>query len=188
MRIVSRALAIATITALASGVGLSASAQPAPGGPPSAQGQMGGQMGGGPGGRGMHGRHGQNMGDPAEHLKELRGDIGITAAQSAAWDAYAKVVLDNATQMRASHEGKGRHSFMEMSTADRLAQLLKQRAEREAAQAAVKTAADALLPVLDDTQKVRALMSLPGLAAPRHMMKQHAMRKMNHQGGGTSVN
>ncbi len=142
------------------------------------------------GGRGMHGGyHGRHMGDPAEHLGKLKTEIGITAAQTAAWDAYAKVVQDTAAKMKASREGMNRHAFMEMSTADRLATLMTRRDAREQARNAVKTAAEALLPVLDDTQKVRALMSLPGLAGPGPMMmKHHAMRKGPPTGAPTSVN
>ena len=192
MRIMTRALAVAALTAMVGGVGISANAQTTPAAPPAAnQGQMGGQMGGqmaGPmGGRGMHGGH--HMGDPAEQLGKLKTEIGITAAQTAAWDAYAKVVQDTAAKMKASHDGMNRHAFMEMSTADRLALLTKRRDTREQAHNAVKAAAEALLPVLDDTQKVRALMSLPGLSGPGPMMmKHHAMRKGPPTAAPTSVN
>lgn len=200
MRIMTRALAVAAITAMVGGVGISANAQTTPAAPaaPAGQGQMGSQMGGpmggqmgGPmGGRGMHGgHHGRHMGDPAEHLGKLKTEIGITAAQTAAWDAYTKVVQDTAAKMKASHDGMNRHAFMEMSTADRLALLTKRRDMREQAHGAVKAAAEALLPVLDDTQKVRALLSLPGLAGPGPMMmRHHAMRKMHQQAAPTSVN
>ncbi len=175
MRMINSALAIATIGAMLGGTALTASAQPAgPGsGPPAAHGSMA------PAARAMHGHA---MGDPAEHLKSLRTDIGITDAQAGAWDAYAKVVQDTATQMRASRQGMTRHTFMEMSTPERLALLLKQRDQREQARGAVKAAADALLPVLTDTQKVRALMELPGLAGPGMHMKRHAMRMHGHRG------
>ena len=185
MRMIKSALAIATIGAMLGGTVLTASAQPA--GPaaghpatPGAMAPMGGQMPGGmPGG--MHGSMpGHGMRDPAEHLKSLRADIGITDAQAGAWDVYAKVVQDTATQMRASRQGMNRHTLMEMSTPDRLAFLMKQRDQREKAHGVVKAAADALLPVLTDTQKVRALMELPGLAGPGMMMKHHAMRMQGH--------
>ena len=187
MRMIKSALAIATIGAMLGGTVLTASAQPA--GPaagqpatPGAMSPMGRQMHG-PMHGAMHGpMHGHGMGDPAEHLKALRADIGITDAQAGAWDAYAKVVQDTATQMRASRHGMSRHALMEMSTPDRLAFLMKQRDQREQAHAVVKAAADALLPVLTDTQKVRALMELPGLAGPGMMMKHHAMRMHGHGG------
>lgn len=191
MRIMTRALAVAALTAMVGGVGISANAQTTPAAPPAAnQGQMGGQMAGPMGGRGMHGgHHGHHMGDPAEQLGKLKTEIGITAAQTAAWDAYAKVVQDTAAKMKASHDGMNRHAFMEMSTADRLALLTKRRDTREQAHNAVKAAAEALLPVLDDTQKVRALMSLPGLSGPGPMvMKHHAMRKGPPTAAPTSVN
>lgn len=190
MSIMTRALAVAALTAMVGGVGFSANAQTTPAAPsaaPAAQGQMGGPMGG-PGGRMHGGHHGHAMGDPAEHLGKLKTEIGITAAQTAAWDAYAKVVQDTAAKMKASHDGMNRHAFMEMSTADRLATLLKRRDAQEQARNAVKTAAETLLPTLDDTQKVRALMSLPGLAGPGPMMmKHHAMRKGPPTAAPTSV-
>jgi LTXXQ motif family protein len=178
MRIMTRALAVAALTAMVGGVGISANAQTTPAAPPAAnQGQMGGQMGG------------HHMTDPAEQLGKLKTEIGVTAAQTAAWDAYAKVVQDTAAKMKASHDGMNRHAFMEMSTADRLALLTKRRDTREQAHNAVKAAAEALLPVLDDTQKVRALMSLPGLSGPGPMMmKHHAMRKGPPTAAPTSVN
>lgn len=186
MRMISSALAIATIGAMLGGTALTANAQPA--GPVSGQPATPGAMAptarpmSGPMHGPMHGpmqRHG--MGDPAEHLKSLRADIGITDAQAGAWDAYAKVVQDTATQMRASRQGMNRHALMEMSTPDRLAFLMKQRDQREQAHGVVKAAADALLPALTDTQKVRALIELPGLAGPgRMMMKHHAMRMHGH--------
>ena len=188
MRIMTRALAVAALTAMVGGVGISANAQTTPAAPPAAnQGQMGGQMAGPMGGRGMHGGH--HMGDPAEQLGKLKTEIGITAAQTAAWDAYAKVVQDTAAKMKASHDGMNRHAFMEMSTADRLATLLKRRDAQEQARNAVKTAAETLVPTLDETKKVRALMSLPGLAGPGPMMmKHHAMRKGPPTAAPTSVN
>jgi hypothetical protein len=181
---IPRTVAVATLSAMIGGLALTASAQPAGSGPPvvTKPGQMG-QMGQkGQMGRPMHGHHGRFMGDPAERLKALRAEIGITEAQSAAWDAYAKVVQDTATRMRAAMGQPNRHAFMEMSTQDRLAYLTKRREAREQASSAVKSAADALLPVLDDTQKVRALMTLPGLAPPHSFMKHHAMARMPHGG------
>lgn len=187
MRMISSALAIATIGAMLGGTALTANAQPA--GQASGQPATPGAMA--PMAHPMHGpmhgpmqRHG--MGDPVEHLKSLRADIGITDAQAGAWDAYAKVVQDTATQMRASRHGMNRHALMEMSTPDRLAFLMKQRDQREQAHGVVKAAADALLPALTDTQKVRALMELPGLAGPGRMMmmKHHAMRMHGHDAPG----
>ncbi len=179
MRMINSALAIATIGAMLGGTALTAVAQ-TPGSAPAAPAAPAAMA---PMGRAMHGpMHGHGMGDPAEHLKSLRTDIGITDAQAGAWDAYAKVVQDTATQMQASRQGMSRHALMEMSTPDRLAFLMKQRDQREQAHNVVKTAADALLPVLTDTQKVRALMELPGLAGPGMMMKHHAMRMQGHGG------
>lgn len=174
MRKITRALTAATIVAAIGIATGAAEAQPARMGAPQEASQTTRAAHHGPG-------PGRAMGDPAEHLKRLKEEIGITDAQSAAWDAYAKVVTETAERVRASMPDRPRHRFMEMSTTDRLAELTKARDAREQAHAQVKTAADALLPVLNDTQKVRALMTLPGLAPPHMMMRQHAMRP--HQGG-----
>ncbi len=183
MRKITRALAAATIAAAIGGgaIGIAsgaAQAQPARKGAPqeAVQPVRAAYHGHGPG---------SAMGDPAEHLKRWKDDVGITDAQTAAWDAYAKVVTETAERMRAEHTDRPRHRFMEMSTAERLAELTKARATREDGHAKVKAAAEALLPGLTDTQKVRALMTLPGLASPHMMMRKHAMRH-HHHGGPSS--
>lgn len=176
MRMITRAL---TVAALAGAIGAGAIA----GGAQAQPARMGASPEAGQPVRASHPGRGPGaaMGDPAEHLKRLREEVGITDAQAAAWDAYGKVVTETAERMRGARPDRSHHRFMEMSTTDRLAELTKMRDLREQGHAQVKAAADALLPVLSDTQKVRALMSLPGLAAPHMMMRQHAMRQ--HQGG-----
>jgi len=177
MRKFTRPLAAATIVTVMGGLSIAAHAQP-----------MRDASGDGRGPMMMHashhGRdHGARFGNPAEHLKRLKEEIGITEAQTAAWDAYAKVVQDTADRMRAGRPDGSRHRFMEMSTQERLDTLMKARDAREQAMAQVKAAADALLPVLSDTQKVRALLSLPGMASPRGMMRHHAMHRHGPHGG-----
>ena len=134
------------LTVILGGAAPAAIAQPA-GGPPPVAAQ----------GPGMHR-------DPAERLAALHDRLGITPAQGAAWDAYAKVLSDLAARHRAAHQPNERLRFLEMSTPERLALLQQRRAAREQDRAALTNAADALLPVLTDTQKVRAYMMLPGLA------------------------
>ena len=177
MRKFTRPLTAAAIATLMGGLSMAAAeAQPMREGPSDGRGPMMRAAHHGPG-------HGGQFGDPAEHLKRLKEEIGITPAQTAAWDTYAKVVQDNAEKMRALRPDGSRHRFMEMSTQERLDTLTKARDAREQAMAQVKAAADALLPTLTDTQKVRALMSLPGLAPPHMMMRQHAMRHDGPHGG-----
>jgi hypothetical protein len=182
MNIMTRAIAVATITAVMGGVAVDAIAQ-SPGGAASTV------TPGRPGDAMEHGRHGPQgraaFGDPAQRLARLKAEIGITQAQTEAWDAYAKVVQDTAAQLRAARGERKPFSFLEMSTADRLALLMKRRDEREQARAAVKGAAEKLLAVLDDAQKVRALLTLPGLAGPGPMMRHHAMHRPH---GGPSFN
>jgi hypothetical protein len=165
MKSFPRALAIAGLAAVMGGASLGAMAQP-------------GGSAHGAGGPGPMMRHMQaaRPTDPAEQLSQMREEIGITSAQAAAWDAYAKVVQDAATRMRAGHDKMKRVTFLEMSTQDRLAYLMQRRDEREQSHAAVKAAGDALLAVLTDTQKVRALLSLPGLAPAPFGHGRHAVR------------
>ncbi|MGE0420350.1 MAG: Spy/CpxP family protein refolding chaperone [Acetobacteraceae bacterium] len=182
MNIMSRALAVATITAVMGGVAFDAVAQSqGTAGPANAvtPGRHHGPMD-------RHGPHGPGFGNPTGRLDRLKTEIGITQAQAAAWDAYAKVVQDTWQQMRDARADRKPMAFLEMSTADRLALLTKRRDQREQAHAAMKTAGDDLLAKLDDAQKVRALLTLPGLAPPRALMRQHAI----HRGpmGGPSFN
>jgi len=184
MRKITRALTAATIAAAIGGGAIwinsgTAQAQPARMGASQEAGQP---MRVAHHGRGPGGGPGAMMGDPAEHLKRLKEEVGITDAQAAAWDAYAKVVTDTAERMRAARPDGSHYRFLEMSTADRLAELTKMRDLREQGHAQVKAAADALLPTLTDTQKVRALMTLPGLAAPHMMMRKHAMGHHHRHG------
>jgi periplasmic protein CpxP/Spy len=138
------------LTVILGGATSVAAAQPAGGPPPVAA-------------------HGPGMRhDPAERLAALHDRLGITPAQSAAWGAYAKVLSDLAARHQATHRRNERLRFLEMSTPERLALLQQRRSAREQDRAALINAADALLPVLTDTQKVRAYMMLPGLARHGH--------------------
>ncbi|MDR3535445.1 MAG: Spy/CpxP family protein refolding chaperone [Acetobacteraceae bacterium] len=139
---------------------------------------MQGNMGGGMMGmRGDH--HAFGFGDPSAHLATLKTDLGIKPEQTAAWDTYAKVVQDTAQQMQATRQGIDRDAVRSMSPQDRQAFMTKMRDQHVQAFATVKTAAQTLLPSLDDAQKAKAQSELPGLAAQgRHMMRHVGMGMM----------
>lgn len=179
MRKVNKILAIGAMVAAAAGVGLIARAEtPAPGAGPSF---MHGDMG--PGMMGMQGGpRGHDFGDPSAHLATLKTDLGIKPDQAAAWDTYAKVAQDTAEQMRAARNEIDRDVVRGMSPQDRQAFMTSIHERRANAFATLATAAQALLPSLDDAQKVKAQDELPGLTAHGPHMMRHA--GMGMMGGG----
>ena len=131
----------------------------------------------GPGmmGHGMMRQH--NGFDPTSHLASVKSELAITGQQNAAWDAYAKVVIDTATSMRASHEKVNPDTIHSMSNQDRANFMASHWDQRDKAQATVKAAAETLLTTLNDTQKIKAHYVLPGLS-------QRAEGPMMHGGMG----
>ena len=118
-----------------------------------------GMMGSGPG---MMGR----FGDSAAYLDGVKGELGITEAQGAAWKAYADTVSTAATQMQAMHASM----WDAMGTAtweERRDMMNRAFQARQQAFQAVHDAAQALLPLLTDLQKGKAEYILPGLARRR---------------------
>jgi hypothetical protein len=111
----------------------------------------------------MHGGPGQTQFDPAR-LDTLKSELGITAAQEAAWTKYAKAVQDAATTMSAVPAGIDPNTVRNMTPADRFAFVTKIREQGLKQFEAVRTAANELLATLDDTQKTKARNILPGLA------------------------
>src|SRR5436190_18400057 len=111
----------------------------------------------------MHGAPGQGLAD-AEHIDELKVELGITPAQEEAWSKYAKAVQDAAAAMKASREGVDPPAVSKMNPADRFAFVTKMREQGQKQFDTVKAAANELLTALDDKQKVEAVDILPGLA------------------------
>jgi hypothetical protein len=167
MRKITKIVGLGSVAAVAATVAWHALAQPPFSGP----------YGMGPGmmtGMGAHGPMGGRFADPATHLAALKTKLGVTAQQEQAWDAYAKAVEGAASSMKAARQafaGKSPHDF---SDADRQAFITRMRQQHEKNFAAVKTAAEKLLPTLDDAQKTKAKEILPGLAAPGPGMMWHA--------------
>jgi hypothetical protein len=136
-------------------------------------GMMKGMGGHGPGmmkGMGPGMMHGGALADPAQ-LETLKGELGITPAQEAAWSKYAKTVQDAAAAMKGARESVNPSTVMGMSPADRFAFATKMREQGQKQFETVRTAANELLSALDNTQKAKAGTLLPGLAfGPGPMM------------------
>ena len=147
-------------------------------GPPFMQGQGPGGMG--PGGMmGMHGQMGPGMRgqmgpgmrggpgftqfDPAR-IDTLKTELAITAAQEPAWTKYAKAIQDAAATMKTARESVDREAVSKMNPQDRFAFMSKMREQGQKQFETVQTAAKELLATLDDTQKIKAQETLPGLA------------------------
>jgi hypothetical protein len=107
--------------------------------------------------------------DPAR-FDALKSELGITAAQEAAWTAYTNTLRETATSMRASHEKVDMKALHGKSAEDRQAFVNGMQERHEKAFGTVKAAAEKLLAALDDTQKAKAKEILPGLATPGHAM------------------
>ena len=165
MKTSNKIIAIGAGVAAMSVLGVYAFAQQGPG-----HGGMGmghGMMNGmGPGvmqqGQGPMSGH---AGDPAERLAALKTDIAIKPEQTAARDAYSKVVTETAAAMQAHRAHASHDAIQKMEPKDREAFAASMQKQRQQAQSTIKAAADALLVQLDDTQREKARQSLPGLVA-----------------------
>jgi hypothetical protein len=129
-------------------------------------GMMKGMGGHGPGmmkgmGPMMHGRGA--FADSAQ-IDTLKGELGITTAQEAAWGKYAKAVQDAAAAMKTARESVDPSAVSKMPPSDRFAFVSKMREQGQKQFEAVRTAANELVAVLNDTQKAKANTMLPGLA------------------------
>lgn len=168
MNKLTKVLALGALLVTAGGTGMAAWADTTTPAAPQAQDSQPGWHGGGMMGH-HHGRHGFGFGDPAARLAKLKTELGIRPEQEGAWDAYAKTVQGTAQQMQAAHNGIDRKAVHEMLPQDREAFLAKMHEQRAQAFATVRTAAQTLLPSLDDAQKSKAQNELPGLAVHGHM-------------------
>lgn len=150
MKTRTKALAAAAVVALGA-LGTQALAAP-PEGPgagyhgPCHHGPGPQAMRGGPGGLGP------GFGLPAR-LAALEVELGITAEQEAAWADYVASLEEGAEAMQAMREQSRE-------------QRRQQRDEMRQRFGALKEAAEALLPTLDEAQQAKAAEILPGLAEP----------------------
>jgi hypothetical protein len=119
---------------------------------------MRGRMGG------MHGGQGARFADPAE-IADLKEELGITAAQEAAWTTYTKVLQDTASTVKTTREGVDRDAVARMTPQERFAFVTRMREQAQARHETLAAAAKELLATLDEEQKEIAEDALPGLVA-----------------------
>ena len=128
-----------------------------------------------PHGPGMSGGPGMGRGpalgrmvDPSAYLDGLKAQLGITVAQTTAWDAYAEVVKSHAAQMQDLH----RTMWESMPTAswqERRDMMNRTFEARQQSFAAVHDAALKLEPTLTAEQRTKAAGTLPGLLSASPM-------------------
>lgn len=120
-------------------------------------------MGGGHGG--MMGMTGPSTFVNPVNISALKTELAITQAQESAWDAYAKVLQDNASSAEAQHRTVDPNAIQAMSVEDRRQFMTTMMEQGQSRHNSVKAAAEALLPSLTDFQKGKATTILPGLAS-----------------------
>jgi hypothetical protein len=112
----------------------------------------------------MHGGQGARFADPAE-IADLKEELGITAAQEAAWTTYTKVLQDTASTVTTTREGVDRDAVARMTPQERFAFVTRMREQAQARHETLAAAAKELLATLDEDQKEIAEDALPGLVA-----------------------
>ena len=111
----------------------------------------------------MHKGPGSAFADPTQ-IETLKVELGITAAQDAAWGKYVKAVQDAAAANKTARESVDPDAVSRMTPSERFAFVSKMREQGQKQFEAVGTAANELLAVLDEGQKAKAGDLLPGLA------------------------
>lgn len=116
---------------------------------------MGGGWGNGGWGGGMMGRQ-PRMGAMVEgRLAYLKGELGITPAQQAAWDTYEKAVKQRVELMQDLHEGMTQ-TIQEGNATERMDARITGMEAMVESMKAMKPATEALYAVLTDEQKAIA--------------------------------
>lgn len=106
----------------------------------------------------------------AAKIEELKSELGVTAAQEAAWTQYAKVLRGAADSHKVMHEGKDRTAIRQMKPEDRRTFMLNMHEQRQKEFEAITAAANELYAALDDHQKTTADEILPGRVSGRPCM------------------
>ena len=175
MRKISKALAIAATVIAISGTSLVAVAQTGgPGYGSPGYGPMGSMHGWGGnvmmgGGYGMMPGWGGGFADPASRLAALKAELAIRPEQTAAWDAYVKAETDAMTQLQAIRDSIDFDKLRAMPWKEYQAYRGQIHDRRVAVFKTIQTARDALVAVLDASQKARLLPSGPGYFGPGMM-------------------
>ena len=117
----------------------------------------------------MMGAWGAGFADPTARLDVLKSQLAIRPEQTGAWDAYVKAVRDGATQMQTIRDSIDFDKLQTMTWQEHLAYMGQFHDRRAAALKPIQQAKDALVAVLDDTQKSRLLPSGPGYFGPGMM-------------------
>ncbi|UPY35615.1 Spy/CpxP family protein refolding chaperone [Sediminicoccus sp. KRV36] len=139
----------------------------------------------GPGmGHAMMGGQAPNSADATARLATLKAELGIRPEQTAAWNAYAATLQATGENMRTARPAD-MGAVHSMSPQDRQALMTGMQTRRDSALAAIRNAAEALLPALDDAQKAKAQQLLPGLAPHGPGMMRHAGMGMPFSGPGS---
>jgi hypothetical protein len=109
----------------------------------------------------------QHMGagivDPATRLAAVKRELRISAQQESAWDTYSKAVLGVAASLRTQHQDQ-MAAMQGGPTGDHNAVMARMHEQRQQMFDTIKTAAEALLGALDESQQTKARGILPGLA------------------------
>lgn len=179
MRTITKFLGAGAAVAAMGLAGAYAFAQQGPGFGPGRMGMEHGMMGQG------HGPQMGNVGDPATRLTAVKSELGIKPDQTAAWEAYAKVVTDTAAERRDHREHIDRDAVRNMQPGERQQHFSAMQSGRDQAAAKVKAAAETLLTKLDAAQQEKARSALPGLVAagPGQGMR-HGMMGESGMGSG----
>lgn len=122
---------------------------------------FGGAMGAGMMGSGMMG--GGMSGDPSGYLAAIKQNLGITARQEPAWDAYAKTVRDTVSSLWTTHYGVAMNAMHGGSSPQ--AVMTAMHDQQQQTFQTLRTAADKLVTTLNEAQKTKATDLLPGLAS-----------------------
>ncbi len=129
---------------------------------------MGGPMMGGPMIGGMCPMGGPDFAEG--RLAFLKAELGITQAQQAAFDAFAKVVKSHAEGRQESHHAMMQTMSQAQTLLDRLGASISMMEMRIGTMKEMNAALDKLYGALSDEQKLRADFLLPGMGGMRCFM------------------
>jgi len=131
--------------------------------------------------QGQQGRQGHGVLDSSQ-IEALRIELGITDDQESSWDKYAKVLQENAEEVKSIRKNIDREAIRKMSPEDRRKFRSGMRKQGQERFETVKKAANELLEALDEAQKAKAVDTLPGLRKGGPGMHKSSSKR-GHKGG-----